>query len=105
MRRAAAVITEVGAANAGGSGGLVDRDTSGVLWYYQGTGDPARPFAPRLRVGGGWNRYTAITGGAAHFPIARDASDARRLGDGADRGSRDGRGNGVDSGRCRSCRG
>jgi hypothetical protein len=51
-----------------------------VLWYYEGTGEAARPFFPRVRVGGGWGRYTAITAGGTHIGnshtvmLARDAS-------------------------------
>ncbi|MEW2519177.1 FG-GAP repeat domain-containing protein [Actinacidiphila alni] len=42
------------------AGDLVARDKSGVLWYYRG--EAAKPFAPRTRVGAGWNIYTMITG-------------------------------------------
>ncbi|MFI7339001.1 FG-GAP-like repeat-containing protein [Streptomyces sp. NPDC050085] len=62
-----------------GSGDLVARDASGVLWYYRGGGN-ARPFAPRVKAGGGWNAYTVLTGagdltgdGRADL-LARDAS-------------------------------
>ncbi|MFI8916681.1 FG-GAP repeat domain-containing protein [Streptomyces sp. NPDC053513] len=41
---------------------LVTRDKTGVLWIHPGTGDAASPFAQRVRVGGGWNTYTDITG-------------------------------------------
>jgi hypothetical protein len=44
-----------------GKGDLVARDASGVLWYYRGGGD-ARPFASRVRVGGGWNVYNTLVG-------------------------------------------
>ncbi|MEU5093012.1 FG-GAP-like repeat-containing protein [Streptomyces sp. NPDC021356] len=43
---------------------LVARDRSGVLWLYRGTGDAKAPFAPRIKVGGGWNAYTRLTGGS-----------------------------------------
>ncbi len=36
------------------------RDREGVLWFYAGTGDPSAPFAPPVRVGGGWNTYTML---------------------------------------------
>ncbi|SEL36216.1 hypothetical protein SAMN05414137_1081, partial [Streptacidiphilus jiangxiensis] len=36
------------------------RDASGVLWLYQGTGNPAAPFKSRVRVGGGWNTYNTL---------------------------------------------
>lgn len=55
------------------------RDRSGTLWYYKGTGDPAQPFAKRVRVGSGWGQYTALTAGGTHrnshtVLVARDAS-------------------------------
>ncbi|MFG2147823.1 FG-GAP repeat domain-containing protein [Streptomyces sp. NPDC048696] len=43
---------------------LLARDRGGVLWLYKGTGNPADPFATRTRIGGGWNTYNLITGGA-----------------------------------------
>ncbi|QNP61567.1 FG-GAP repeat domain-containing protein [Streptomyces genisteinicus] len=39
---------------------VVARDGSGVLWLHRGTGDRAQPFAPRTRVGGGWNAYDRL---------------------------------------------
>ncbi|WUH91222.1 VCBS repeat-containing protein [Streptomyces sp. NBC_00433] len=41
---------------------LLARDTAGVLWYYPGTGNPAAPYANRIRIGGGWQGYTSIVG-------------------------------------------
>ncbi|MCL2553994.1 MAG: tachylectin-related carbohydrate-binding protein [Actinomycetia bacterium] len=55
-------ITPLSSTDAAGRGDLVARDRSGVLWYYRGSGNPAQPFEPRVRVGGGWNTYTALTG-------------------------------------------
>ncbi|MFI8370460.1 FG-GAP-like repeat-containing protein [Streptomyces sp. NPDC085466] len=43
---------------------VVARDTSGVLWLYQGAGDLAQPLRPRVRVGGGWNAYDRLAGGS-----------------------------------------
>ncbi|MFE2554474.1 tachylectin-related carbohydrate-binding protein [Streptomyces sp. NPDC059352] len=37
------------------------RDRAGVLWQYDATGRGDTLLAPRKRVGGGWNVYTAIT--------------------------------------------
>ncbi|MEU9201372.1 VCBS repeat-containing protein, partial [Streptomyces sp. NPDC048332] len=34
------------------------------LWLYQGTGKTNAPFTARTRVGGGWNTYTELVGGA-----------------------------------------
>ncbi|WP_236240960.1 N-acetylmuramoyl-L-alanine amidase [Streptomyces sp. CC228A] len=36
---------------------MVARDSSGVLWQYQGTGDAAAPLLSRYRVGSGWKGY------------------------------------------------
>ncbi|MFR9795530.1 N-acetylmuramoyl-L-alanine amidase [Streptomyces sp. MS06] len=40
---------------------MVARDKDGVLWLYQGTGDTARPFLPRTRIGAGWQIYSMMT--------------------------------------------
>ncbi|WP_158718989.1 VCBS repeat-containing protein [Streptomyces globisporus] len=42
-------------------GDVVARDKGGVLWLHQGTG---HALAPRVRVGGGWQIYSLITGGS-----------------------------------------
>ncbi|MBD0742336.1 VCBS repeat-containing protein [Streptomyces sp. CBMA152] len=39
---------------------IVARDKQGVLWLYKGTGDLRRPFAPRVRIGGGWNQFNKL---------------------------------------------
>ncbi|MFD0427929.1 FG-GAP repeat domain-containing protein [Streptomyces zhihengii] len=39
---------------------IVARDTAGVLWLHPGTGDRKAPFAPRTRIGGGWNAYDRL---------------------------------------------
>ncbi|MFF8377074.1 hypothetical protein ACF07V_13190 [Streptomyces sp. NPDC015661] len=54
-------ILPVTTTRASGDGDLVARDKAGVLWYYKGTGNPAAPFAPRVKVGAGWNIYTAFS--------------------------------------------
>ncbi|WUH89181.1 VCBS repeat-containing protein [Streptomyces sp. NBC_00433] len=41
---------------------LVARDKDGVLWLYTGREDGG--FAPRVRIGGGWQAYTHIAGGS-----------------------------------------
>ncbi|MFH8578638.1 hypothetical protein [Streptomyces zaomyceticus] len=64
-------ITPLGNRTASGEGDLVARDKAGVLWFYQGSGNPDAPFKPRVRVGGGWNTYTAI-GNLGSRLIARD---------------------------------
>ncbi|NJP45467.1 choice-of-anchor D domain-containing protein [Actinacidiphila epipremni] len=74
------LVTSVSREMSDGTGTMVARDGSGVLWYYAGTGDPAAPFAPKAWVGTGWGQYTTLTGtgdltgdGRADL-IARDAS-------------------------------
>ncbi|MFD9609903.1 tachylectin-related carbohydrate-binding protein [Streptomyces sp. NPDC059083] len=66
------VVAPLSGVTAGGTGSLVARDRAGVLWYYEATGNPAAPFAPRERVGGGWNIYTAIVGTGDGSLVARD---------------------------------
>ncbi|MFE5791927.1 tachylectin-related carbohydrate-binding protein [Streptomyces sp. NPDC056503] len=68
------VVTPLWKPDAAGEGDLVARDRSGVLWYYGGTGDPDAPFKPRVRIGGGWNAYTALTGDSRGGLVARDAA-------------------------------
>ncbi|MFE7552663.1 N-acetylmuramoyl-L-alanine amidase [Streptomyces gardneri] len=53
-------VTPMTALRADGTGDAVARDASGVLWYYQGSGNPAAPFKARLRTGGGWGVYDKI---------------------------------------------
>jgi hypothetical protein len=56
---------------------LYARDTSGVLWLYKGTGNPAAPYAPRIKVGSGWNQYTALIAPGDGSPIGKGALLAR----------------------------
>ncbi|MFE2555513.1 hypothetical protein ACFXGT_05670 [Streptomyces sp. NPDC059352] len=64
-------LTKLSFTTASGHGSLVARDKDGVLWYHEGSGNPAAPFKPRVREGGGWNTYTSISAGY-HGLIARD---------------------------------
>ncbi|GGU93414.1 hypothetical protein GCM10010275_33510 [Streptomyces litmocidini] len=44
---------------------LVARDRDGVLWLHRGTGSNTRTgYESRVRIGGGWNTYTQLTGGS-----------------------------------------
>lgn len=43
-----------------GKADIVARDASGVLWLYAGTGNYSVPFAPRTKVGAGWNIYDRL---------------------------------------------
>ncbi|MCX5382004.1 FG-GAP-like repeat-containing protein [Streptomyces sp. NBC_00083] len=73
-------LTGAGDLTGDGRADLVARDTAGVLWLYQGTASASAPFAPRVRIGAGWDAYTVLTGkgdltgdGRADL-LARDAS-------------------------------
>lgn len=63
-----------------GKADIVARDSSGVLWLYRGTGSWSAPFAPRVRIGSGWNTYNKIlglgdsNGDGRNDLIARDGS-------------------------------
>ncbi|WP_030903099.1 N-acetylmuramoyl-L-alanine amidase [Streptomyces sp. NRRL F-5126] len=46
--------------NRDGIGDLIARDSSGNLWFYRGTGDPAAPFAKRTGIGGGWEMFNLV---------------------------------------------
>jgi hypothetical protein len=61
----------------GGVADLYARDTSGALWLYQGTGDAAKPYAPRVKVGTGWNIYTALIAPGDGTDIGKGALLAR----------------------------
>ncbi|MFE5947096.1 hypothetical protein [Streptomyces sp. NPDC056480] len=65
------LIAPLGDRTASGEGDLVARDKAGVLWFYEGSGNPDAPFKARVRVGGGWNTYTAIANRGSSL-IARD---------------------------------
>ncbi|MBM9508996.1 FG-GAP-like repeat-containing protein, partial [Actinacidiphila acididurans] len=55
-------VTPLSTVKSDGTGDVVARDSSGVLWYYRGTATPAAPLAARVRVGGGWNMYNLLVG-------------------------------------------
>ncbi|MFB6900018.1 N-acetylmuramoyl-L-alanine amidase [Streptomyces hydrogenans] len=40
---------------------ILARDSAGVLWQYQGSGNPAAPFLAKYRVGAGWQGYDILT--------------------------------------------
>ncbi|MGW1116097.1 tachylectin-related carbohydrate-binding protein [Streptomyces tanashiensis] len=65
-------LTKLDRTTAAGGGDLVARDRDGVLWYYRGSGRESAPFAPRRRVGGGWNAYTSLVGLPGGDLFARD---------------------------------
>ncbi|MGW1768366.1 FG-GAP repeat domain-containing protein [Streptomyces sp. NPDC002073] len=53
-------VVAPGDLNSDGKADLVARDASGALWYYQGTGAAAKPFAARVKVGSGWQKYNLL---------------------------------------------
>ncbi|WP_328972464.1 FG-GAP repeat domain-containing protein [Streptomyces sp. NBC_00239] len=56
-------VTSPGDVNGDGHPDLVARTHSGDLYFYAGTGlDRDQPFAPRVKVGGGWQAYDQIVG-------------------------------------------
>ncbi|MEU3606009.1 VCBS repeat-containing protein [Streptomyces sp. NPDC035033] len=65
-----------------GRADIVARDRNGVLWLYKGTGNYRAPFAPRIRVGSGWNTYNLLvssgdlTGDGRADLVARDGAGA-----------------------------
>lgn len=65
-------IVGMGDSRRDGVSDLLARGSDGVLWFYRGTGNPDRPFKPRVKVGGGWNQYTSLTA----FPNGLLAKDA-----------------------------
>ncbi|MFB7452937.1 FG-GAP repeat domain-containing protein [Streptomyces sp. NPDC056194] len=63
-----------------GRADLVATDSAGTLWFYKGTGNYAKPYAARVKIGGGWQGYNQLTavgniaGSAAGDMVARDTS-------------------------------
>ncbi|MGK5641079.1 FG-GAP repeat domain-containing protein [Streptomyces sp. URMC 126] len=55
-------ITGKGDLTGDGKTDIVARDKSGVLWLYKGTGDWAKPFQGRTKIGGGWNQFNLLHG-------------------------------------------
>ncbi|MFE0647688.1 N-acetylmuramoyl-L-alanine amidase [Streptomyces sp. NPDC059534] len=56
------VVTPMTALKADGTGDLLARDTTGVTWYFPGSGNPSMPWKPRIKVSGGWQIYDRISG-------------------------------------------
>ncbi|MEU9200026.1 VCBS repeat-containing protein [Streptomyces sp. NPDC048332] len=56
-----------------GIGDLFARTPAGELYFYAGTGNAAKPFAGRVKVGNGWNAYNQI--------VAVDDANGDGLGD------------------------
>ncbi|MEU2790424.1 VCBS repeat-containing protein [Streptomyces sp. NPDC007100] len=57
-------ITSLNGTAADGTGDAVAVNTEGMLFFYKGSGNPSQPFAPRIQIGLGWDRYVSIAGAA-----------------------------------------
>ncbi|MFE5791919.1 FG-GAP repeat domain-containing protein [Streptomyces sp. NPDC056503] len=83
--------------DADGRADLLATDAAGTLWFYKGTGSVTKPFATRVKVGGGWQVYNQITavgniaGTAAGDLVARDTAGVLWLYQGNGRGGFGGR--------------
>jgi FG-GAP-like repeat/FlgD Ig-like domain len=71
LATASGTVTATGAAPS--PSGLFARDTTGTLWQYRGTGNASAPYGARLKVGTGWQIYTAL--------VAPDGQRANATGD------------------------
>lgn len=73
-------VTALSGLHANGTGDVIARDTSGNLYYYQGSGSLSAPFKARVKVGTGWQIYNSVvgvgdmTGDGKADVVARDAS-------------------------------
>ncbi|MFE5912884.1 N-acetylmuramoyl-L-alanine amidase [Streptomyces wedmorensis] len=56
------LVTPLTALRADGTGDVIAREPSGVLWYYPGSGDPSGPFKTRVKAGTGWGVFNQIVG-------------------------------------------
>ncbi|MFJ3583545.1 tachylectin-related carbohydrate-binding protein [Streptomyces sp. NPDC090127] len=68
-------IIQLNPPTAAGTGDLVALDSTGVPWFYGGSGNPAAPFHPPVRAAGGmppWANYTAIASNGKGGVVARD---------------------------------
>jgi hypothetical protein len=53
-------ILALGDTNVDGHNDLIARDSKGVLWLYEGTGNAAAPYQKRVQIGTGWNIYNYL---------------------------------------------
>ncbi|MFF3287487.1 N-acetylmuramoyl-L-alanine amidase [Streptomyces sp. NPDC003023] len=74
------MVFSTGDMDGDGKGDAIGREGSGDIYFYRGTGTPGAPFAPRVKVGFGWQIYNTILGpgdlnqdGKADL-VARDGS-------------------------------
>ncbi|WP_256341449.1 N-acetylmuramoyl-L-alanine amidase [Streptomyces sp. TLI_105] len=55
-------VTPMTALRADGTGDVMARDTTGVMWYFPGSGNPSMPFKSRIKVSAGWQIYDRMVG-------------------------------------------
>ncbi|MCM1945329.1 FG-GAP-like repeat-containing protein [Streptomyces sp. G2] len=65
-------LVGLGDGNGDGFGDVYARDTAGQLYFYAGTGDTTKLFAPAKAIGGGWNTFTQLVAGGHGSLLARD---------------------------------
>ncbi|MFL9681191.1 FG-GAP repeat domain-containing protein [Streptomyces sp. KL110A] len=65
-------LVGLGDGNGDGFGDVYARDTAGQLYFYAGTGDTSRLFAPAKAIGGGWNTFTQLVAGGHGGLLGRD---------------------------------
>ncbi|MFB7518109.1 FG-GAP repeat domain-containing protein [Streptomyces sp. NPDC056144] len=53
-------LVSPGDLNSDGKADLVGRDATGALYFHAGTGSATTPFATRVRVGSGWQKYNLL---------------------------------------------
>ncbi|MCX5225703.1 N-acetylmuramoyl-L-alanine amidase [Streptomyces sp. NBC_00233] len=55
-------VTPMTALRADGTGDVMARDTTGIMWYFPGSGNASMPFKPRIKVSAGWQIYDRMVG-------------------------------------------
>ncbi|MEU9293056.1 N-acetylmuramoyl-L-alanine amidase [Streptomyces sp. NPDC048266] len=55
-------VTPMTALRADGTGDVMARETTGVMWYFPGSGKASMPFKPRIKVSAGWQIYDRMVG-------------------------------------------
>ncbi|KQX53734.1 MULTISPECIES: N-acetylmuramoyl-L-alanine amidase [unclassified Streptomyces] len=55
-------VTPMTALRADGTGDIMARDTTGIMWYFPGSGNASMPFKSRIKVSAGWQIYDRMVG-------------------------------------------